>query len=149
VDPDKIISPIRRSSRRIEQPGLRQHRLTQPIVQRPAGNEIDWSPQDRRKLVGEVFDFPAQPSAGCQVIEHVDVAVRALLTAADRAEDLEARHAVASADLCDSIEVDLKPSEAHDTTLRHPLADRLPAPYRDQTLLPRHRRPGRPQVHRR
>jgi len=102
----------------MQQPSFRQDRVAEPRVQRVARDEIHRTADRGREVVGEVLDLPAQPSPWCQVVEQIDIAVAALLTSVDRAEHLEACHAVASADLRDPLEVDLQAGDGQGANLR-------------------------------
>lgn len=103
-------------SRRIEQPGLRRHRVTQPLVQRLARDQVYSAPQRRAELVGEGLDVPAKRPVTARRAHRRRW--RADGHRAYRSEDVEARHAVAPADLGDLIEVDIEASGTHGTSLR-------------------------------
>ena len=64
-----------------------------------AGDEVDWSSEDRSELIRKVLDLPTEAGTGSQLVQDVDIAGRLSVTAAHGPEDLEAPNPVATADL--------------------------------------------------
>lgn len=70
-------------------------------------------PSRCERLVGEILDLPAEACARCQLVEDVDIAIRAGLAAAHGSEDLQPGYPVSLADFGEPISVDIDPGHGH------------------------------------
>src|SRR6266496_348699 len=94
-----------RSSRRILYLGLREHAVANPVVEELGGHQVHLPSEKRGEFRLNRDDLPTGNVFLLELVQHIDVAVRAEIISQDRAEERELANVVPPAKVSEPLTI--------------------------------------------